>query len=63
MVLTPFPARAQIQQAWVARYNNGIANGTNQATKMALDSAAQRNLSQQALFAGALEQLGQVARS
>jgi len=32
-------ARAQIQQAWVAHYNNGIANGTNQAVKMALDSA------------------------
>ena len=29
---------AQIQQAWVARYNNGIANGTNQAVKMALDA-------------------------
>ena len=30
---------AQIQQAWSARYNNGIPNGTNQAVKMALDSA------------------------
>jgi hypothetical protein len=30
----------QIQQAWVARYNNGITNGTNQAVKMTLDSAA-----------------------
>lgn len=29
---------AQVQQAWVARYNNGITNGTNQAVKMALDS-------------------------
>jgi hypothetical protein len=29
--------RAQIQQAWVARYNNGITNGTNQSLKMALD--------------------------
>ncbi len=28
----------QIQQAWVARYNDGITNGTNQAVKMALDS-------------------------
>src|ERR1039458_8933395 len=28
---------AQIQQAWVVRYNNGITNGTNQAVKMALD--------------------------
>jgi hypothetical protein len=31
-------APAQIQQAWVARYNNGITNGTNQAVKMASDS-------------------------
>jgi alpha-tubulin suppressor-like RCC1 family protein len=30
---------AQIQQAWVAHYNNGITNGTNQAVKMALDAA------------------------
>jgi hypothetical protein len=30
---------AQIQQAWVAHYNNGITNGTNQAVKMALDSS------------------------
>src|SRR5208282_2449026 len=37
--LLPFRAAAQIQQAWVARYNNGITNGTNQAVKMALDSA------------------------
>jgi hypothetical protein len=29
---------AQIQQAWVARYNNGITNGTNQAVTMALDT-------------------------
>src|ERR1700733_10535563 len=29
---------AQIQQAWVAHYNNGITNGTNQAVKMALDT-------------------------
>jgi hypothetical protein len=34
-----FSVCAQIQQAWVARYNNGILNGTNQAVKMALDSA------------------------
>jgi hypothetical protein len=33
-----FSSTAQIQQAWVARYNNGITNGTNQAVKMALDS-------------------------
>ncbi len=37
-VIAPWSARAQIQQAWVARYNNGIMNGTNQAVKMALDS-------------------------
>ncbi len=30
---------AQIQHAWAARYNNGIANGTSQAVKMALDPA------------------------
>ena len=30
---------AQVQQAWVAHYNNGIPNGTNQAVKMLLDSA------------------------
>jgi hypothetical protein len=36
--LTALSANAQIQQAWVARYNNGITNGTNQAVKMALDS-------------------------
>jgi hypothetical protein len=29
---------AQIQQAWVSRYNNGIPNGTNRAVKMALDT-------------------------
>ena len=43
ILLFPFilsiPLQAQIQQAWVARYNNGITNGTNQAVKMALDSA------------------------
>ena len=33
------PAFAQIQQAWVAKYNNGIANGNHQALKMALDSS------------------------
>jgi hypothetical protein len=38
-VLEPFTASAQIQQAWVARYNNGITNGTNQAVKMALDTS------------------------
>jgi hypothetical protein len=39
MVLMTFSAAAQIQQAWVARYNNGITNGTNQAVKMALDAS------------------------
>jgi hypothetical protein len=34
-----FSASAQVQQAWVAKYNNGILKGTNQAVKMALDSA------------------------
>jgi hypothetical protein len=29
----------QIHQAWVAKYNNGITNGTNQAVKMVLDAA------------------------
>jgi hypothetical protein len=37
--LTRFDACAQIQQAWVARYDNGITNGTNQAVKMAIDSS------------------------
>ncbi len=37
-LLIVFPDHAQIQQAWVARYNNGIPGGTNQAVKMALDS-------------------------
>jgi hypothetical protein len=36
--LMGMPASAQIQQAWVARYNNGIANGIHQAIKMALDA-------------------------
>jgi hypothetical protein len=35
--LAAFSANAQIQQAWVAKYNNGITNGTNEAVKMALD--------------------------
>jgi hypothetical protein len=30
---------AQIQQAWVTRYNNGLTTGTNHAIKMALDVA------------------------
>ncbi|HEY3861366.1 MAG TPA: hypothetical protein VGO59_05705, partial [Verrucomicrobiae bacterium] len=32
-------ADAQIQQAWVARYNNGDANGFNYPNKIAVDSA------------------------
>src|SRR5580700_10675485 len=39
MALATLPATAQIQQAWVVRYNNGITNGTNQAVKMVLDSS------------------------
>ncbi|HZM05936.1 MAG TPA: hypothetical protein VFC44_23280, partial [Candidatus Saccharimonadales bacterium] len=31
-------ATAQIQQAWVAKYNNGVTNGNHQALKMMLDS-------------------------
>ncbi len=38
LLLASSNAFAQIQQAWVARYNNGLTNGTNQAVKMALDS-------------------------
>jgi hypothetical protein len=38
IVLITISASAQIQQAWVAKYNNGITKGTNQAVKMALDS-------------------------
>jgi hypothetical protein len=30
--------QAQIQQAWVAKYNNGITNGNHQALKITLDS-------------------------
>jgi len=35
---------AQVQQAWVAHYNNGILNGTNDAVKMALDSIGNINI-------------------
>jgi len=38
LVMSCLSASAQIQQAWVARYNNGITNGTNQVAKMALDT-------------------------
>jgi hypothetical protein len=37
IVLITISAPARIQQAWVAKYNNGINNGINQAVKMALD--------------------------
>ena len=30
---------AQIQQAWVAKYNNGIPNGNHQALKMTVDAS------------------------
>ena len=39
LVMMGWNATAQIQQAWVARYNNGITNGTSQAVKLALDPA------------------------
>jgi len=39
IALTALRAGAQIQQAWVAHYNNGIPEGTHQAVKVALDSA------------------------
>jgi hypothetical protein len=32
-------ATAQVQEAWVRRYNNGVTNGTNQAIAIALDSS------------------------
>jgi Beta-propeller repeat len=32
------PVNGQVRQAWVAHYNNGITNSTNQAVRMALDS-------------------------
>ncbi len=37
-LLSAVTAHAQIQQAWVVHYNNGITNGTNAALKMTLDS-------------------------
>jgi hypothetical protein len=33
------PASAQIQQAWVAKYNNGIPSGNHQALKMTVDAS------------------------
>jgi hypothetical protein len=39
VLMTFNSASGQIQQAWVAHYNNGITNGTHQAVKMALDAA------------------------
>jgi hypothetical protein len=37
-LISDLSARAQIQQAWVAHYNNGIPSGNHQALKMALDT-------------------------
>ncbi|MGD1084547.1 MAG: hypothetical protein ABSA47_07340 [Verrucomicrobiota bacterium] len=34
-----FICPAQVKQTWLAKCNNGITNGTNQAVKMALDAA------------------------
>src|SRR5580658_5298193 len=40
VVCASFPVAAQIQQAWVAKYNNnGITNGDHQALKVAIDAA------------------------
>jgi hypothetical protein len=39
LAVSVVPASAQIQQAWVAKYDNGITNGNHQALKMALDNA------------------------
>jgi hypothetical protein len=39
VVSSPLSVFAQVTQAWVAKYNNGILNGTNQAVKMVLDGA------------------------
>jgi hypothetical protein len=38
-LLFPAVLLAQIQQAWLATYNNGLTNGTHQAVLMKLDSA------------------------
>jgi hypothetical protein len=37
--ISALPASAQIQQAWVAKYNNGITNGNHQASEIAIDSS------------------------
>ncbi len=37
-ILSSSPVAAQIQPAWVARYNNGIPAGNHQALKIALDT-------------------------
>jgi len=49
---------AQLQQAWVAKYNNGITNGTNQAVRMALDSGG--NIYVTGFSQNALSNLGYV---
>jgi hypothetical protein len=38
-VFATVPALAQIQQAWVAKYNNGIPSGNHQALKMTVDAS------------------------
>jgi hypothetical protein len=40
VMLFPGTATAQLQLAWVARYTNGMVNGTNQPIGMALDNAS-----------------------
>jgi hypothetical protein len=57
-LLTALTTEAQIQQAWVARYNNGITNGTNEAVKMALDSTG--NIYVTGLSQNSLSNLGYV---
>jgi hypothetical protein len=39
LLLVAMSSFAQIQQAWVAKYNNGISNGNHQALKATLDSS------------------------
>jgi len=39
IAVAPLFASTQVQQAWVAKYNNGITNGNHQALKVALDSS------------------------
>jgi len=39
LLLATMSGFGQIQQAWVAKYNNGITNGNHQGLKMTLDSS------------------------